>query len=114
MQIYGYGTTVFMAKKNITKFCKTKVENHDAFIKQNNDIFYKNIEQFLKKEINKDEYFKSLLDGIKNKTFIPKNKIEAKYLNDMLTTLDLSGKIKDIPDEYMIKNMQNLLKYKNL
>ena len=30
----------------------------------------------------------------------------------MLTTLDLSGKIREIPDEYMIKNMQNLLKYK--
>ena len=112
MQIYACNSTMFMAKK-MPKISKEKINNLavDTFEKNNKEIFYKDIDKYLKRDIGKKEYFENLLNNIKNTTKKP-NKYESKYIDDMLTTLDIVGDPEDIPEVYLIKNMQNLLKHK--
>ena len=115
---FGYPITpqtevsAYMAKK-MPKISKEKINNLavDTFEKNNKEIFYKDIDKYLKRDIGKKEYFENLLNNIKNTTKKP-NKYESKYIDDMLTTLDIVGDPEDIPEVYLIKNMQNLLKHK--
>ena len=111
MQIYSCNPMMFMARE-MPKISKEKINKLavDTF-ESNKEIFYIDIDKFLNKDIGKKEYFESLLNNVKNTTKKP-NKYELKYINNMLTTLDIVGSPEDIPEAYLIKNMQNLLKHK--
>jgi hypothetical protein len=114
MQIYNYNSTIFTAKKlpaeKSLKTVATKLKS-DTF--SNKENLYNDIEKYLKKDISKEEYFKFLIEKIKNNSYYVSDRVEEKYVNDMLTTLDLVVNTKKIPDEYLKRKMENLLKYKN-
>lgn len=110
MQIYNYNSTIFTAKKASTKNLK-KVLKSDTLANNQDDLYF-DIEKYLKKDITKEEYFKIFKEKVKNNPNISNNRIENKYINDMLTTLDLVGNTKNIPDKYLIQNMEFLLNYK--
>lgn len=108
MQVFNINSTIFTAKTNpqIKKF-------HNNIKKQNinkKDVFYDDINKFLTKEYSKEEYLTSFIKNVENNAYLEKNSnIEKKYINDLLTSIDLTNNYKDIPNQYIIDRMLKLL-----
>ena len=85
-------------------FSAKKPEN----IKKTKKIFYDNIDKYLNKEISKKEYMDYI---IKNHARFKNNTpAENIYMNNLLTTLDLTGNPDNISDYYLSYCMTKLLK----
>lgn len=115
MEIYAINNINFTARNNFTK--ATKIDT-DALkrIRNNADNpirkdIYKDIDSYVNKKSNKIEYLQrlnTLAHRINKKTKL--NNAEKQYLDDMLTTMDLSGKNEKIPDKYILENISDLIK----
>ena len=103
MNIYSISPINFTAKKPTI--------SNSSFTK---DEFYKQISDFLNQKTDKEEYFQkffSSLDKVykqgKITEFTPE---ERKYINNLVSIADMSGNSKIIPDQYLKKNMEELIK----
>lgn len=72
--------------------------------------FYNNIDMYLNKKFSKKEF----LDNINKIAYKIDNKVklndaEKQYIDDMLTTMDLTAKSDRISDNYLKKNIKELL-----
>ncbi len=108
-QIYSNN---FMAAKKLTKINKLS----KPVKKTTKDEFYRNIESFLKKDIDKMEYLKLFSDIVnkirKEKSYMNFTEAEKNYINDILMTMDLTANLDKISNSYITKNMLSLLKAK--
>ena len=108
MKVYSIDRINFQANKlPPVKTIKTAPE---TFTKE---IFYEHIKQYLSNGMNKKEYLKKFLSGIDaiqarkgGAEFTP---VEKKYINDLITTLDLTESLDKISDRYLTENMKKLL-----
>lgn len=117
MNIYSNYSVNFMSGKNTLKTQMTKkatnvVKKNEV---KNSNAFYDDINKFLDRKCSKEDYLKTLVKKVNNNEYanvIQNNHLERKYVNDMLTTIDLSRYVKDIPDEYLTSKMLKLLESK--
>ena len=74
--------------------------------------FYDNIDAYLNKKFTKKDFLANLNKFAHkfDENKIKLNDAERQYLDDMLTTIDLSGKSTKIPDKYIVDNISELLK----
>ena len=114
MNIYSNYSINFMAGKNSLKSKmakKTANSVKDNFAKKNNPL-YDDINNFLERKCSKEDYIKTLVKKVNNNEYanvMQNNPLERKYVNDILTTIDLNRYAKDIPDTYLIDRMLKLL-----
>ncbi len=116
MHIYAINSINFTASaggsgiKKIEKEKLGRIRNNSA--NRAKKDFYNNIDAYLNKKFTKKQFLENLnkfahkFDGNKIKL----NDAERQYLDDMLTTIDLSGKSTKIPDKYIVDNISELLK----
>ena len=95
----------FMATKKPAKPAYTSTIKNPVL-----EDFYTDIDKFMKKSIKKEEYLDNFVSKINKNLYNQMNSSEKIYVNDILTTLDLTNSIKDIPDNYLLENMNKLLK----
>lgn len=111
MHIYNTHMTNFMARKTMPVKKVNNIIQEPKTLKD--EPFYNDIEKYLKKEINKEEYLKLFVNNFKQNNFKDNNDIlEKKYINDLLTSIDLINSYKEIPDNYITERMLNLLQNK--
>lgn len=118
MKIYNSYSINFTAKRS---FAKTRIERSDLtkikkIIKNTKNLqrdFYLDIQRYLDNTYAKKDYLKNFIEKFKNNSFYTKyNNVEEKYINNILTTLDLAENPQEISDEYLTRNMLKLLKDK--
>ena len=80
------------------------------------DKFYANIDGYVNKEYDKQEYIQRFLKDvdsiIREKKANEFSVYEKKYINSVLNAVDLSEKIDSISDKFMKDNINYLLKNK--
>ncbi len=110
MRIYNINPINFMAKK--TPIVHSEPNAADLIKNQ----FYANIDGFLNNQYDKKEYLKLFSDDVdkiikqnKMKDYTP---IERKYINNLISMIDMSDNLGKIPDSYLKTGMENLKKYK--
>lgn len=110
MKIFRIDRTNFQAKLPVTK---TQKVTDKIYTKQ---TFYEHIDRYLSNKMDKKAYLKNFSKGIDEvqarrggAEFTP---VEKKYINDLITTLDLTESLDKISDKYLTDNMKKLLEYK--
>lgn len=113
MHIYATSSIQFTSANRIIKPKKQYPEIIGKIRNNLNDDtrkgLYSNIDSYLTKKFSKKEFLlalNKLAIDIDNKKL---NTAEKKYLNDMLTTMDLSDNFEKIPDKYIVKNIEKLI-----
>lgn len=111
MHIYSINSINFTAnpykKIEINREALNKIKNNTKNpIKK---VFYNNIDMYLDKKFSKKQF----LDSINQIAYRIDNKVklndaEKQYIDDMITTMDLTAKSDSISDSY-IKNIKDLL-----
>ena len=111
MKIYNINPINFTAKKTIVT--KKDLKPAEKFTKEN---FYNQIDGFMNNQIDKEKYFKMFSDGVdkiyKQQDILKYNPIERKYINNLVSLLDMSENHGSIPEQYLKKNMELLLAHK--
>lgn len=107
MKVYSINSTNFTAKK--TQSTLSNTENP-------RQRFCNQIDKFLNNKCTKKEYIDSFTKEI-NAVIINRQKNdftlpERKYINNLISVLDISEGIEKIPDNYLKTNMLKLLKSK--
>ena len=100
----------FTSKKNIynSKTIKSVQKNTQKI--QNTDYFYEDMKKFLNKEYSKDEYLKTFINRLEQSSYAERsNNVEKKYINDLLTSIDLANSYKEIPDNYIIERVLKIV-----
>ena len=113
MHIYATNSVKFTSANRIIKPQKPYPEIIGKIRNDLNDdtrkSLYNNIDSYLTKKFSKKEFLlalNKLAIDIDNKKL---NIAEKKYINDMLTTMDLSDNFEKIPDKYIVKNIEKLV-----
>lgn len=116
MHIYAINSINFTASAGGGKIKKMEKETLDR-IRHNSGNrakrdFYDNIDAYLNKKFTKKDFLANLNKFAHkfDENKIRLNDAERQYLDDMLTTIDLSGKSTKIPDKYIVDNISELLK----
>lgn len=111
MKIYAVNPINFTAKKPVVS--KTEQAQNCIFTKE---LFYSQIEGFLNNQYDKEKYFKMFSDGVdkivKQQDIAQYNPIERKYISNLVSMIDMSDNLRNIPEQYLKKNMQELLAHK--
>lgn len=115
MHIYAINSINFTAAgsgriKKIEKETLDKIRNNSSN-KAKKD-FYNSIDDYLNKKFTKKEFLSNLNEFARkfDENKVKLNDAERQYLDDMLTTIDLSGRSTKIPNKYIIDNISELLK----
>ena len=110
MKIYNINPINFVERKNPIFTASNK---DGKFTKES---FYQQIEGFLNKKYSKEKYLKMFSDGIseisKQNSIQEYSSIERKYINNLVSIIDMSDNLKKIPDNYLKTNMEILLRSK--
>ncbi len=104
MKIFSINTVPFMAQNKKNNFKPNSVK----------EDFYSHIKGFLNQNYDKKEYLKLFqqdVDALKKQSVTP---IEKKYIDNLLTTLDLTDKPAKISEQYIVNNMKKLLDGKKI
>lgn len=112
MHIYSINSINFTAnpykKIEINREALDKIKNNTKNpVKKD---FYNNIDMYLEKKFSKKQF----LDSINQIAYRIDNKVklndaEKQYIDDMITTMDLTAKSDSISDSYIKKNIKDLL-----
>ena len=112
MHIYSINSINFTAnpykKIEINREALNKIKNNTKNpVKK---VFYNNIDMYLDKKFSKKQF----LDSINQIAYRIDNKVklndaEKQYIDDMITTMDLTAKSDSISDSYIKKNIKDLL-----
>lgn len=107
----NYSINFMSSKKNVQKkgniALKNIIKNNN--LKKNNSL-YSDIDLYLNSVYNKEEYLEAFIQKVVNKNFPKKLKNSEKtYINDLKTSIDLAYDIKDIPENYLLNRIKNLL-----
>ena len=103
MKIYSINTIPFMAQNKKNNIKSNSVED-----------FYSHINGYLNRDYDKKEYLKLFqqdVDALKKQSVTP---IEKKYIDNLLTTMDLTDKPAKISEQYIVNNMKKLLDGKKI
>ena len=104
MKIFSINTIPFMAQNKKNNFKPNSVK----------EDFYSHIKGFLNQNYDKKEYLKLFqqdVDALKKQSVTP---IEKKYIDNLLTTMDLTDKPAKISEQYIVNNMKKLLDGKKI
>lgn len=108
MKINSNYSINFTAKKNVLNSEAIKNTKKYTFAKSPNEL-YGDIDKFLSKKYTNEQYLTVFMEKVNSNAYNEDSNVEKKYVNDILTSIDLNRSYKDIPDEYLKVKMLKLL-----
>ena len=115
MYISGITNTAFAAGRYQTAtIIKPQKDNTLNAVKSAKEELYENINSFMNKEYDKNEYIHNFTESVNNiDNFSEFNKIERDYIRNLMMALDSADNYDDIPEGYLMWLMNNLLERKD-